>query len=390
MLTVVTSWNSTEEEQDLKKLAGPNIEIRARRLPSWRPVWNCVWALPGRLPLQAAWSWHPGMAREIRELAGNSFDVVHVEHLRGALFGLEVKAPGRLNGDSGPAVVWDSVDCISHLFQQAAEQSRSLKGRWMTRLELGRTRRFEGWLAGQFDHTTATSPADREALLKLAYDRHDFKAGSRISVLPNGVDLDYFRPGCGPRDNDTVVFSGKMSYHANVTAALHLLQKIMPKVWNYRPDVKVVIAGKNPPKSLLTAAASCGGRVEVTGTVPDIRPYLGRAAVAVAPLVYGAGIQNKVLEAMACGTPVVTSRKVLSALKARPGRDLAVAESATGIALELLGLLADARRREAMGRAGRAYVESHHNWHQIGVQLEGIYRETLERRKGTRAAAKGA
>jgi glycosyltransferase involved in cell wall biosynthesis len=295
-----------------------------------------------------------------------------------------------MNGSGGFAVVWDSVDCISHLFRQAAEQSRSLKGRWMTRLELGRTRRFEGWLAGQFDHTTATSPADREALLKLAYERHDFTAGSRISVLPNGVDLDYFSPGYGARDDSTVVFSGKMSYHANVTAALHLLKEIMPRVWNYRPDVKVVIAGKNPPKSLTAAAGSCGGRAEVTGTVADIRPYLGRAAVAVAPLVYGAGIQNKVLEAMACGTPVVTSRKVLSALKARPGRDLAVAESATGIALELLGLLADARRREAMGRAGRAYVESHHNWHQIGGQLEGIYRETLERRKGTRAAAKGA
>jgi glycosyltransferase involved in cell wall biosynthesis len=110
----------------------------------------------------------------------------------------------------------------------------------------------------------------------------------------------------------------------------------------------------------------------------------------VAPLVYGAGIQNKVLEAMACGTPVVTSKKVLSALKARPGRDLVVAESATGIALELLGLLADPRRREAVGRAGRAYVETHHNWQRIGLILEGIYRETIAARTGSRVAAHSA
>ena len=125
------------------------------------------------------------------------------------------------------------------------------------------------------------------------------KSRSHITVLPNGVDLDYFCPSPEPRRPATVVISGKMSYHANVTAALHLVEGIMPLVWRERPGVKVTIVGANPPRPIRQLAQRFPGQVEVTGTVPDVRPYLRRASLAAAPVPYGAGIQNKVLEAMA-------------------------------------------------------------------------------------------
>jgi hypothetical protein len=117
--------------------------------------------------------------------------------------------------------------------------------------------------------------------------------------------------------------------------------------------------------------------VTVTGIVPDIRPYLRRATLAVAPVPYGAGIQNKVLEAMACGTSVVASPQAISALAIQPGRDLVVAEGVEGFARAVLALLDDPARRAELGQAGRAYVEAHHAWDAVAAQLVGIYQAAI-------------
>jgi glycosyltransferase involved in cell wall biosynthesis len=189
------------------------------------------------------------------------------------------------------------------------------------------------------------------------------------------VDLDYFAPLGKPRQPDTVVFSGKMSYHANTAAALDLVQKVMPGVWAERPGTLVWLAGKDPPQVLRALAED--QRVTVTGTVPDLRPYLGRASVAVTPLRYGVGIQNKVLEAMAMATPVVTTPPTCRALQAEPGQHLLVGESAPGLAQAILSLLADDERRQHLGQAGRRYIEEHHDWDRIAVQLEAVYQEAV-------------
>jgi glycosyltransferase involved in cell wall biosynthesis len=176
-----------------------------------------------------------------------------------------------------------------------------------------------------------------------------------------------------------------MSYHANITAAKHLVHDIMPLVWARKPDVNVMIVGKDPPRdvrSLENSRASTNGngdagRVRVTGTVPDLRPYLLRASVAVAPLLYGAGIQNKVLEAMSCGTPVVASSKAISALNVRENRDLLVGDNAEVFARRVLDLLENPQLRDEVGRAGRRYVETHHSWDNIAASLESAYLETI-------------
>jgi glycosyltransferase involved in cell wall biosynthesis len=244
----------------------------------------------------------------------------------------------------------------------------------MTRFELGRTERYEPWLLRQFDHTLVTSAQDRQALLALA-GPSQAQLASRVHVVPIGVDLAYFGPGETPRMPASLVLSGKMSYHANITAARHLIQEIMPAVWQRRPDVQVWIVGKDPGPAIraLADGASDVRRVIVTGTVPDIRPYLRQATVAVAPIPYGAGIQNKVLEAMACGAPVIASAQAVAALQVRAGHDLVVAGDAQDFARQILGLLDAPARRQALAQAGRAYVEEQHAWAGCGVRLEQIY-----------------
>jgi glycosyltransferase involved in cell wall biosynthesis len=162
-------------------------------------------------------------------------------------------------------------------------------------------------------------------------------------TLPNGVDLDYFHQVESSPEPETVLFTGKMSYHANEAAALQLAQRVMPLVWARCPEAKLVIAGKDP--SEVVRQLGKDPRVRVTGFVDDLRPFFWSATVVVAPLVYGVGIQNKVLEAMACGRPVVASRAACEGIAAPPGKALLVGGDPGEMAAQTVALLRGAASR---------------------------------------------
>lgn len=413
-VTLATLWSGDDERNDLTDLEDLGVTVVAESLSRTRSLWNVARTLPSQRPLQAAFCWHPRLASEITQLLTQErYDAVHVEHLRGALYGLHAQQVLQTDASAAPVtpVIWDSVDCISHLFQQASEQSRSLKGRVMTRLDLKRTQLFEGFLVNQFEHVITTSQTDAQALARLGWQQPSRGASnqgqrpadcpnyreiiSKITAIPNGVDLDYFqldsdspirksgpkngRPDDAHNNSQTIVFSGKMSYHANVTAALHLVNDIMPLVWQEYPSVGVQIVGKDPSTEVQALATRQGRlgeharRVDVTGTVPDLRPYLTQATLSVAPVPYGAGIQNKVLEAMACGVPVVASAQAASGVEAIAGKELLVAEGSHQFADAICTLLRDAELRTTLSIAGRRYVEDHHSWDQVAQQLIQLY-----------------
>lgn len=376
-VTVLTLWTNEQEQADAQHLRQICHEVRGLPLPRWRSWWNSLRALPGVTPLQAVYCWEPRLLA-LAPLDQLAPDVIHVEHIRGARYGLAYKTR-LIPGERPIPVIWDSVDCISYLFQQAQQQSRSLFGRLMTRLELARTRRYEGRLLSEFDRVLVTSTKDKEALMELGQAvAHAPEPAADIQVLPNGVDLDYFAPTEAAREPQTLVFSGKMSYHANITTALHLIETVMPLMWAKRPEIKVQIVGKDPPRQVLAAAARHPQQVLVTGSVPDVRPYLRQATAAVIPLVYGAGVQNKVLEAMACATPAVVSPTALAALGAVPGQDVLVATSPAQFAETTLALLEDASQQHRVGWAGRRFVEAHHHWGKLTRRLEDIYEAAIQ------------
>ena len=383
-ITLATLWENPSEYQTLVEWQAQGIEVIAAPLTRAQKVWNSLQTLPTRTPLQATYCWQPNLKSQISNLK-SQFDVAHVEHLRGAQYAPHLESQfsaqpaSARNLKSQIPVVWDSVDCITYLFEQAARQSQSLSSKLITRLELGRTRRYEGWLVGQFDKVLVTSETDKAVLGQLSNSMSKTpKLQSEIAVLPNGVDLEYFTPNPKACQPDTLVFSGKMSYHANIAAALYLVSEVMPLVWAQRPDVRLVIAGSRPPSAVQKLSRDYPAQIEVTGYVPDLRLPLLQASVAVAPLLYGAGIQNKVLEAMACGTPVVASPLAISALShVQPGTDCLVADSPQAFAEEILGLLGDHTLQERLSAAGRHYVESYHNWDSIAAQLEAIYLQSI-------------
>jgi glycosyltransferase involved in cell wall biosynthesis len=366
---VLTIWTNVKEREEAEQLKQYCYRVHSLPLSRWRSLWNCTWALPGHLPLQVVYSWQKRLLTRLpqEEL---DVDVIHVEHLRGSRYGLYLK-----KHTPHLPIVWDSVDCISLLFRQAVSHSQRLMSRWLTRFELGRTERYEGQMMNKFEHVLVTSPVDRQALMALIPPNCQ---PAPVSIVSNGVDVDYF----SPEDNDsraeaTLVVSGKMSYHANVTMVLHLVDDVMPYIWARRPEVKLQVVGKDPPATLIALAENPA--VSIIGSVSDIRPYLQRATVAVAPVLYGVGIQNKVLEAMACATPVVSTPQITSAINAQADQEILIAKEPLEFAEKVLFLLENASRRHVIGRAGRVYVEQNHQWSRIATQLESIYLSLIEK-----------
>lgn len=320
---------------------------------------NVVQAVPSGLALQTAY----GASAQLVQAAQarlDRVDVVHVEHLRGSSYGSALR---------DVPLVLDAVDCISLLFERALRQSHGLAGRARALLDLARTRHAEGHYGQVYRQIVVTSAEDRWALEQLQAANI---SPPQIEVVPNGVDLEAFCPDpTTPRAPATVVLSGKMSYHANVAAALWLGREIMPLIWRERPDVRCEIVGRDPLPAIQALATD--ERICVTGAVPDVAPYLRQATVAVVPLRYGVGIQNKVLEALATATPVVATKQAAQALGVVADRDVLLAADAAGIAEQILGLLEQPSRRNALGSAGRRYVERHHTWQQSVRLLERSY-----------------
>ena len=366
-VTVLALQSDADELAHAEALREEGVEVETVFLPRRNSLLNCVRALPTRTPLQAAYCWSSAMEARLRALmAEKQFDVVHVEHLRGAHFGAVA---------GGVPRVYDSVDCITLLFDRTRHESPRWTSRLMAQMELGRTRRYESRLLDMYDAVLVTSPDDKVALERLANPSRRYRQAP-VVVLTNGVDLDYFAPLDVPREPESLVFSGKMSYHANVAAALYLAQEIMPLVWARRPQATLTLVGKNPPPVIRALASD--PRIQVTGYVPDIRPYLARAAVSVSPIRYGVGVQNKVLEAMAMATPVVTTPQACGALVVRDREHLLIAEGADMLACQIERILADPALADSLGRSGRCYVETHHDWQATTGRLEQVYQRAIE------------
>ena len=373
---VFTIGSNDADRRDAELFRSKCAKVVYYHQPVWRSLANAAGASLSSRPLQSVYSWQPDLLKDFVRMfaqkSGFPYDVIHVEHLRGSLYGLEIK-----KRFPNQPVIWDSVDCISHLFKQAAAESTDLFGKLITRFELDRTRRMEGFLLNWFDHILVTSAIDRDALLGL---NQNGTKPAPISVVSNGVDQAFFHPNPEiQRDIETLVFSGKMSYHANISMVKHLVTDIMPRVWKARPSVRLYIVGKDPSPEVKEFEKN--PLIRVTGTVDDIRPFLWRATVAVVPLLYGAGIQNKILEAMATRTPVVTTFKTLAALQVQKGKELLAAQDAEEFAGAVVRLIGDRKLQDTIGDAGVSYVVTNHNWLNIAAELVNIYHQAIERKQ---------
>ena len=373
-VTIVTQCASEQELADVMALRSQGKEVVVVQESKRQAALRSGFALFGSHPLQVAYACSLRFTQAAQNLCSRrSFDVVHVEHLRGI-------ASMEWIAHTHP-LVWDAVDCISLLCKQAISAGPNLPTRAVALLEHNRTRRYEAKLLSVLPCTIVTSERDRQAMIELHRLQmndamtSDEELGRGIDVLPNGVDLAYFHPMGLERRRFNLVFPGKMSYHANVATALYLYHHIMPLIWQRRPETTLTIVGSKPPKAIQRLASD--PRVEVTGYVDDMRPYVGRAEVMLSPMVYSVGIQNKVLESMAMGMPVVVAAQVAAALGAQVGRDLLVANSAQEFAMAALSILDNAELHATLSQFGRKYVEQYHDWRVVTERLLSVYERAI-------------
>jgi glycosyltransferase involved in cell wall biosynthesis len=268
--------------------------------------------------------------------------------------------------------VLDSVDCIASLYEQFSNDKPSRLGRWASGVEYRKLKGYEPTEASRFDRVIVTSETDKQALLRLAPDL-------AVDVISNGVDSEYYVPHGGSREGAEIVFWGKMSYYANESAAVYLCRDLLPRIRRREPGTRVTIVGSAPSRVLRRFASRDG--IRVTGYVPDIRVCLRTARVAAFPIRAGAGIQNKVLEALALGIPVVATSKACQALSVLDGEHLLVADDPDEFAQAVVRVIREDDVAERLAQNGRQYVEENHDWDDKASQLEATYRSAAVSQK---------
>lgn len=253
--------------------------------------------------------------------------------------------------------VMDFVDVDPEKWRAYADTARPPM-RWIYAREGRRLLTYDREVAMVADANLFVSEAEAALFRELAPE-----SGARVHAVSNGVDADGFSPDQSyPRPYDdaapTFVFTGTMNYRPNVDAVVWFARQILPRVRSALPGARFYVVGTSPSSDVTALAALPG--VTVTGRVSDVRPYLAHATAAVAPLRIARGIQNKVLEAMAMGRPVVASPEALEGIEAVLGRDVLLASGAEAFARACLEAAGDAG--PAIGAAGRRCVVEHYSW----------------------------
>jgi glycosyltransferase involved in cell wall biosynthesis len=242
-------------------------------------------------------------------------------------------------------------------------------------LQLFLARRFERWMFAPYRRVVVVSPQDGAELLALNPD-------VKVSIIPNGIDLSYFQLQNDRREPATLLFVGNYEYAPNVDAALRLAMEILPRVRAQVADAQLWLVGHAPPAELLALMDSglkptVSPSIIVTGSVPDVRPYLARATVFVSPLRLGAGIKNKVLEALAMGCPVVATPLSVDGIDARHERDLLIADdSAMADCVSRVFKNADLQRK--LSANGRQLIEARYSWSRVAGMYEALYQQVSE------------
>jgi polysaccharide biosynthesis protein PslH len=295
-------------------------------------------------------------------LASAAFDIVQIESSQMAGFRFRTEA----------ALVLDEHNIESELLERMRSGERSHARRLFSGIESRKHGRLERRAWKTVSSCVVTSKRE-EAIL------NNRTPGATTIVVPNGVDPIFFDGGGNHEvDTDSMVFIGVLSYRPNLDAITYFIEEVYPRIRQARPRASLTVVGSGSPKDLETLR---GNGVMVTGWVPDVRPYLARAAAVVVPIRIGGGTRLKVLEALSMGKGVVSTVTGCEGLDVADGRQLLLANDPAAFAFATCRLLQDAPLRERLGRSGREHVIAMYSWRRSGEILQGHYRKLLENAK---------
>src|SRR5215469_556871 len=354
-------YDDLDDEQCLDELQQYCADYYVEKLSYIGGRTRALLALLCGRPFSTAFFYSRRMARRIEAvLKAGAFDRIFVSRSSMAPY---------VGADNGIAKIVDLVDVDSNKWQQYANRRPWPLG-WLWRLESKRLAAYESALVQQFAATLVCTDAEAQLLRSIAHT-------GVIRTVENHIDVDQYDPAnvVVPRELQSwqpyMVFSGSMDYLPNVDAVGYFCREIFPLIRQARPDVKLVIAGRNPHPSVRSLGKDHS--IKVTGRVEDIVPYISAAAVSIAPMRIARGVQNKVLEALASGIPVVSTTAVASALPPKLRSLVSTGDTPREFANHVIVALGEraSGQSDHLRRQLKHYIEGL----ELDAQLENIIRQ---------------
>lgn len=350
--------NPVAAHEPLKKIFRDVIclPLKIPKAHSLHETANYVLNLPTARPYSMSKYCQPWIAKELKKLlARESYDLLICDFLlTAAVVPWNWPKPKVLFTHNIEAVIWERHYRVSKNPIWKAVSYREY--RLLERMERNYVSRAE--------HVLAVSENDHDFFLKYA-------PKERMSVIPTGVDIDYFRPGQGEEEPESIVFTGSMDWTANEDGIVFFIERVLPLVRQRFPNTKLYVVGRRPTARLKRIGES-EKNIVVTGTVDDIRPYLARGSVYVVPLLVGGGTRIKIYEAMAAGKAVVSTTIGAEGLPLTTGENILLADEPETLASSIIELLGDRAKRERIGNNARKLVAENYSWKAVGKTLSDV------------------
>ncbi|MCA9935690.1 MAG: glycosyltransferase [Anaerolineales bacterium] len=312
----------------------------------------------------------PEMRAALADLvaATTPFDVVHADQLTMTQFALD--AAGQSSRQ--PFTIFDAHNATWTISHRLAETVNPLL-RPILRLETRRIQRYEGMLVERFDHTMVVIEQDRDNLLAGVAAERRAALAQRISVIPIAVDTRELQPVRRQPNSLNVMTLGSLNYPPNVDGIRWFVQEVFPLVQAQVPQVTLTIIGKSPPPDFVELAQQQPDTIDVTGYVPDLTPYMERAALMVVPVRAGSGMRVRLLEAFARAMPAVTTTIGLEGIEATHGREVLVADTAEAFAADVVRLLQDVALQDELAGNGRVLAETKYDWQVALRKMDAVF-----------------
>ena len=342
-LTLLSLCETQEELNSALPTDGVFSQVERVYLPKWRSALNSLFALPFATPLQIAYYRSSAFAQRVDQLI-DQHDLCLAHLIRTGDYVRQSRIPTVLEMTDARSLNYQRVKAL-----RGNRQIKSL----IYKVEANRLLAYERRVLKDFASVSLVSDTDRAFLCE------GLDTGGNVFVASNGVNLEQFPYRARRNSEPTAVFIGNMTSVQNMDAALYFAEEILPRARAKMP-LKYRVIGRIKPADIKLLERYEG--VEVVANVANVNAAIGEARVGVAPIRLGAGIQNKVLEYMAAGLPVITSSIGLEGLSARPGVDILVADTPDQYVARLSDLWANEELQLSLGRNGFEYVRAHHSW----------------------------
>lgn len=360
-IDLLAFYSRPEDAADIPRYERFFRTIQLIREPT-RGAFRYLWRLNFGtfFPLSERSAWSPEMWRAIqKKLSAGSYDVVQL------FGGIQVYEYRELVRALPNLIV--PYESFSLYLQNALESAANHSGLQRSRLQrqLGMARQYEKRMFEGYDRVVTLTQPDADTL-------HEIQPTTRTVVIPNGVDTDYYSPTGLEPATPTLIFTGNFEYEPNLDAALRLTRLIFPEIKRRVPGAHLLLVGANPPPVLQAFKSES---VTITGRVLDVRPYLERSLIFISPLRMGAGIKNKILEAMAMQKALVATPLSMDGIAVKHEEHLLIGETNEELMRAVVRLMRDGELRLDIARNARALIEERYTWKRVAERYEALYKE---------------